>query len=256
MDRWLIFRTYHNDDATVERFNYLSTKLGKKVSMVWLFDGDNKNDCSYPHKMPDNATQFANTDLSIRSKWPSIFDTYDQVPKSTPRMFSKDGEKFSLKWVLGHLCILQWWVENGRPDGRFITWEDDIWWDRDFDPVKALEPAFRHKKFLATMVKKRDKFDSPQPPVFNPPKWFKESMICHDCISARSSPLMHALEDFSNSGAWGQVEVVVPSVAASHPTGGGAAKWKDVAMDAKLLPIMHRFEGQKEKKSPQRLFKI
>lgn len=257
MDRWLIFRTYHNDSAVVERFEYLSSQLAPHVSTVWLFDGDNEADCSYPSKLPKNSYQFANTDEAIRKMWPRIFETYDNMPKNTPRMFHKDGRKFSLKWTLGHLYILQWWISMDKLDGRFVTWEDDIWWDRKTDIKNALEPAFRNRKFLATMVKKRNyQEDSPQPPVVNPPRWFKECSICHDCITARSSQLMHALEHFSGHGAWGQCEVIVPSVANSHPSGGGSATWRDVAMDVNLTSIIHRFPGQKENKKPQRLFKI
>lgn len=257
MKKWLLFRTYINSPDAIDRFNYLAKKLSSDVHLVWLFDADYPTPCHYDGSMPSNCSQFGNSDQSIRNLWPLIFDTYDSVPGNTPRMFASNGEKFSLKWSLGHLCLLEWWKSVHQPEGRFITWEHDIWWDRDFNPVKALAPAFRHKKFLTPMVKPRNTAeDSPQPPVRNAPKWFKECMICHDCMTARSSNLFYALDQFSNHGAWGQVEVITPSVADTHPNGGKSASWSKVAMDACLQPLIHRFSGQRSRKSPQRLFKL
>jgi hypothetical protein len=255
--RWLIFRTYHNDETTVGRFEYLAKRLFPYAKLVWLHDGDSDKSSHYPSLMPDGCSSFANTDLSIRKMWPKIFESYDFCPPSTPRVFDRKGNKYSPKWVMGHLCLLQWWISEGRPDGRFITFEDDIWWDRDFNALRAFGPAFRHRKFLASMVKKYSKsVDSPQPPTINAPRWFEEKMICHDCIAARSENLLHALEDFSDNGAWGQVEVVVPSVAETHPTGGGCARWINAAPDVGLSALIHRVEGQKEGKKPLRLFKF
>jgi hypothetical protein len=223
---------------------------------VWMHDGDAAGGARHPGNLPHGASSFENTDEGIAKLWPEVCESYMACPEGTPRVFPKSGgAKRPLKWTLGHLPALQWWVSMGRPRGRFMVWEHDLWWDSPFDPSAALGPAFSHRMFLAQPVKRYNPGpDSIQPPTVKRPSWLRDSTICHYTATVMSDCLMAALEEVTNSGCWGHCELLVPSVAVHHPRGGGTMSWNSAARSAALSPVIHRFEGQTPGKKPQRLF--
>jgi len=256
MQNWLLYRTHQNDEKTQGRFDELSHLLRGMANVVWMCDGDSVGGCQYGGVLDKNSSSFTNTDCRIREIWPKIFETYDSCPQDTPRVFPKGGgPKRPIKWVLGHLPALQWWRENGKPEGRFMVWEHDLWWDAPFRAAQALAPAFSHHKFLAHPVKTyRPGPDAIQPQTVRPPEWLKDTTICHYTATVMSARLMASLDEISEEGCWGHCELLVPSVAHHHKNGGGAASWMAVAGHPALRPIIHRFPGQSPGKKPQRLF--
>ncbi len=252
--KYLLFRTYRKDESAKDRFEFMARSMSSFVHLVWLHDGDIEGS-SYSGPLPENCSQFSTTDAGIRKLWPLLFESYDSCTDILPRMFRPDGSRYPIKWCMSHLSILEWWIACKRPMGRFITMEDDIWWDRDWDPMRAFEKAFKRDEFLAPMVKTYMHGRDPTQPISrNTPKWYRDCMVCHDFITARSDRLMMVLEQVSNSGAWGQGEVIVPSAAKTHPEGRGCSQWSLRAFDENLCALIHRFEGQKQGKSPQRIF--
>lgn len=256
MHKWFLYRTHQSDDGTKDRFHYLADRLKGMASAVWMYDGDAGGGADYGSGLPSGSSSFKNTDEGITRLWPEVCESYRACPEGTPRVFPKSGgPKRPLKWTLGHLPALEWWVAAGRPKGRFMVWEHDLWWDSPFDAASALMPAFSSRKFIAQPVKRyRPGADAIQPKTVNRPQWLKDSTICHYTATVMSDGLMTALEEVTRAGCWGHCELLVPSVANHHPLGGGAASWNVVAGHPALRPIIHRFEGQTPGKRPQRLF--
>lgn len=258
MSRWILYRTHQGDLKSRERFIYLSKKLKGFAQLVWLFDGDSSENCSFDGTLPEHASAFKSSEDGMSKLWPDLLKSYFNSPIGTPRIFPKNGDKIrSIKWSLGHLPALEWWISTGRPRGRFMVWEHDMWWEDQFNPLAAIQPAFRHHKFLAQPVKRYNPGpDTVQPPIVNCPNWLKPSMVCHYTATIMSDNLMGCLDDLSKACCWSHCELFVPSVAHHHPKGGGCASWMRAAPSSELRKIIHRFPGQTKNKSPQKIFNI
>jgi hypothetical protein len=256
MKNWLLYRTHQADAGTADRFRYMCNSLRGVASLVWMHDADSRECSAFPGTLPDGSESFSNTDAGMAKIWPDVFSSYMQAPLSTPRVYPKGGGPIRpLKWTLGHLPALEWWISKGKPEGRFMVWEHDLWWDRDFAPGHSLLPAFSHRKFLAQPLKRYNPGpDTIQPPTVSAPPWLRDTMICHYTATVMSSCLMAALDEVSRMGCWGHCELLVPSVAHHHRHGGGAANWNSVARHPLLQHVIHRFEGQAKGKKPQRIF--